>query len=76
LAALIFFVVLFVFLLPLYSFIDYLNQRAARVQLESRREELLTLLASLGDESTGEHIAMSSAKSLESSRKLRRSRPR
>ncbi len=30
------------------------------------------LLASLGDESTGEHIAMSSAKSLESSRKLRR----
>jgi CubicO group peptidase (beta-lactamase class C family) len=66
LAALMFFLGLVVFLLALYSFIYYMNQRAVRVQLEPRREELLTLLASLGDESTGEHVAMTCAKSLES----------
>ena len=35
-----------------------MNQRAVRTQLEPRRQELLTLLASLGDESTGEHATM------------------
>ena len=42
------------FLLVLYGFIYYLNQRAVRRDLEPRRQELLTLLASLGDETTGE----------------------
>ncbi|MCA9015200.1 MAG: hypothetical protein KDA77_07690 [Planctomycetaceae bacterium] len=52
--ALLFFMGLALFLLALYSFIYYLNQRAVRVQLEPRRQELLTLLSSLGDETTGE----------------------
>ena len=38
------------FLLGLYGFVYYLNQRAVRRELEPRRQELLTLLASLGDE--------------------------
>jgi len=48
---------LFAFLLAGYSFIYYLNQRAVRLQLGPRRQELLALLASLGDESIGEHAA-------------------
>jgi CubicO group peptidase (beta-lactamase class C family) len=40
------------FLLVLYGFVYYLNQRAVRRDLEPRREELLTLLATLGDETT------------------------
>jgi len=63
---------LFVFLFTLYYFIYYLNQRAVRLQLEPRRQELLALLASLGDESTGEHAAMNSAKSAKSTGKLKR----
>lgn len=39
------------FVLALYGFIYYLNQYAVRKQLEPRRRELLTLLASLEDES-------------------------
>jgi CubicO group peptidase (beta-lactamase class C family) len=54
LEALIFFAILVVFVLTFYSFIYYLNQRAVRVELEPRRKELLTLLASLGDETTSE----------------------
>src|SRR5262249_41573765 len=38
------------FLLVLYGFVYYLNQRAVRRELEPRREELLTLLTTLGDE--------------------------
>lgn len=57
--ALIFFVILAGFLIALYSFVYYLNQRAVRVQLEPRREELLTLLSSLGDETTGDQIPLS-----------------
>jgi CubicO group peptidase (beta-lactamase class C family) len=40
------------FLLVLYGFLYYLNQRAVRRDLEPRREELLKLLATLGDETT------------------------
>ena len=55
------------------AFIYYLNQRAVRAQLEPRRQELLALLASLGDETTGEeHATTSSAKSVESPGMLRR----
>ena len=54
LAALAFATFLFVFILALYSFIYYLNQRAVRTQLEPRRQELLTLLTSLRDETTSE----------------------
>ncbi|WP_339736119.1 serine hydrolase domain-containing protein [uncultured Gimesia sp.] len=41
-------------LFVIYASIYYLNQRAVRVDLEPRRQELLTLLSSLGDETTGE----------------------
>jgi CubicO group peptidase (beta-lactamase class C family) len=54
LEALIFFLVLAGVVFAIYSFIYYLNQRTVRVELEPRRKELLTLLASLGDESTSE----------------------
>ena len=37
-----------------YASIYYLNQRAVRVELEPRRQELLTLISSLGDETTGD----------------------
>jgi CubicO group peptidase (beta-lactamase class C family) len=43
-----------VFLLVLYGFVYYLNQRAVRRDLVPRREELLTLRASLGDETTSQ----------------------
>lgn len=55
-----------------FCFIDYINQRAVRVQLEPRRQELLALLATIGDESTEEHATASSARSVERSRMLRR----
>jgi len=58
----------FVFLFAVYFFVYWLNQRAVDSDLEPRRQELLTLLASLGDDST----AMSRVKSTQSSRKLRR----
>ena len=35
-------------------FIYWLNQYAVRIQLEPRREELLALVTSLGDETTSE----------------------
>ena len=63
--------ILAVFLFAIYSFIYYLNQRAVRLQLEPRREELVTLLASLGDETTsevsGEYPILMSVKRVECS---------
>jgi hypothetical protein len=40
--------------MSILAFVYYLNQYAVRSGLEPRRQELLTLLTSLGDESTGE----------------------
>ncbi|QDV48007.1 hypothetical protein [Gimesia fumaroli] len=54
LPALISFAVLAGSLLALNVFIYFLNQRAVRLQLEPRRQELLTLLSSLEDETTGD----------------------
>ena len=45
-----------IFLLVLYGFVYWLNQRAVRRTLVPRREELLTLRASLGDETASEHV--------------------
>jgi hypothetical protein len=45
---------LFAFLFAFSAFLDYVNQRAVRVQLEPQRRELLALLNSLGDETTSE----------------------
>ena len=71
LGALIFFLLLVGIVFAMYSFIYYLNQRAVRVELEPRRHELLTLLASLGDETTsevsGEYPILMSAKRVECS---------
>lgn len=63
---------LFVFVAALYSLIDYLNQLAIRSQLGPRRQELIALLASLGDESAAALATMSGAKSVENSRIFRR----
>jgi len=50
------------FVVVLYSFIYFLNQRAVLLLLEPRRQELLTLLNSLRDETTGkganDHVAL------------------
>ena len=63
----------FAFLVVVYSFIDYLNQRAVRLDLEPRRQELLALLVSLGgDDSTEKHTTTSGAKTVENSSVLRR----
>lgn len=62
----------FVFLFALYYFVYWLNQRAVRVQLEPRRQELLALLTSLGEESTAEYAKRSHAQSVNSSAKLKR----
>ncbi len=40
--------------LPVFAAIYWLNQLALRAELEPRRQELQTLLASLKDESLGE----------------------
>jgi hypothetical protein len=44
----------FVVLIAVYYFLYWLNQYAVRTQLEPRRQELLTLLANLKDETTSE----------------------
>lgn len=61
-----------IFLFALYGFTYYLKQRAVRSNLEPRREELLTLLASLGDESTAERAAMHSSQSADGATMLKR----
>jgi hypothetical protein len=48
------FVLLVVVLFVAYGFVYSLNQSGVRSQLEPRRQELLTLLAALRDESTSE----------------------
>lgn len=45
---------IFVFFLALFCFVYYVNQRAVDLTLEPRRQELLTLLASLRDETARE----------------------
>jgi CubicO group peptidase (beta-lactamase class C family) len=68
-----FFIYLAVFLCAVYGFIDHINQRAIRTQLEPRRQELLALLASLGGEDATEGFDTSSdTKSVARSRILRR----
>lgn len=67
----------FVFLVVVLSagfyFIDYINQRAVRTELEPRRQELLALLAGFGgDDSTEERATMNGTESVESSRIFRR----
>jgi CubicO group peptidase (beta-lactamase class C family) len=61
------------FLAVVYGGIYFLNQYAVRRQLEPRREELLSLLVSLGDEGAEEQAALRNAQSAASSRMLRRS---
>lgn len=62
---------LFAILLAVYYFVDYINQRAVRTQLGPRRQELLALLKSLGDETTGEG-SLESTESVASPRIYRR----
>lgn len=42
------------FVVVLYAFLYFLNQREVRKRLDPRRQELLALIASLNDETTGE----------------------
>ena len=65
-------VMLVFFLAVVYGGIYFLNQYAVRRQLEPRRQELLALLVSLGDEAADEQAALRSAQSAASSRMLRR----
>lgn len=62
----------FGFLVAFYSFLDYLNQRAVRLQLEPRRQELLALLADLRDEPAAELATRARDKSFETPRIFRR----
>jgi CubicO group peptidase (beta-lactamase class C family) len=61
-----------VFVVALYCWVYWLNQRAVRLQLEPRRQELLALLASLGDETASEHATTSSSERPKRSARLRR----
>lgn len=63
---------LFFFLAAIYGFIDHVNQRAVRLHIGPRRQELLTLLASLGDESAGGLATTSGEEEVESPRIFRR----
>jgi hypothetical protein len=62
-----------VFLLAVFYFIYYINQRVVRSKYEPRRKELLTLLAGLSDETTsevsGEYPILMSAKRIKCSRR-------
>ncbi|HTU24588.1 MAG TPA: serine hydrolase domain-containing protein [Pirellulales bacterium] len=57
------------FLAGVYYWMYRLNQRAVRTELEPRREELLALLKSLGDDSTAEQAATGGAPSDETTGK-------
>ncbi|HEY4311771.1 MAG TPA: serine hydrolase domain-containing protein [Pirellulales bacterium] len=59
---------LFAFLVTINGFVDYINQRAVRVQLAPRRQELLALLASLDDGPVTE-ISESSSKGINPARR-------
>ncbi|MDA8562991.1 beta-lactamase family protein [Mariniblastus sp.] len=61
-----------VFFPAIFCFLYYTIQRAVRVQLEPRRQELLTLLANFGDESTNQQIANESVEVANSPRLFRR----
>lgn len=63
---------MFLFLAVIYGFIDWLNQRAIRSQLGPRRQELLELLNSLGDESAGDLATTSGEQAIKSPRIFRR----
>jgi len=60
------------FAVALYYLIYCLNQRAVRVQLEPRRQELLALIAGLGDESTGEPTTKASGEGVAKAGMLKR----
>lgn len=64
--------VLLLFLFVVYWLVYQANQRAVRVQLEPRRQELLTLMAELGDDSIAEQSAAMEGRNAGSTRKLRR----
>lgn len=61
-----------IFFVAIFYFLYYINQRAVRVQLEPRRQELLTLLANLGDESIDDRVANQPARIADSPRVVRR----
>jgi CubicO group peptidase (beta-lactamase class C family) len=61
------------FVLVLYGFVYYLNKRAICTWLQPRRQELLTLLVSLGDELTPDIDTLESHQSAYGTHKLRRS---
>ncbi len=65
-------VFVFVFFLAVFYFLYFINQRAVRVELEPRRRELLSLLGSLKDETTGEPVPAIRAKDNECSGNLGR----
>lgn len=50
-----------IFFVAIFYFLYYVNQRAVRLQLEPRRQELLKLLTNLGDESIDDQVANESA---------------
>jgi CubicO group peptidase (beta-lactamase class C family) len=66
--AVLFFAYLCVVVLGVFAFVYYLNQRAVRLQLEPRHQELLALISSLKDDTTsevsGEYPILMSAKSV------------
>ena len=61
-----------IFFVAIFYFLYYVNQRAVRLQLEPRRQELLMLLANLGDESIDDQIANDPVNNANSPRVFRR----
>src|ERR1700722_5763193 len=61
-----------VFLGVVYGMVYLVNQHAVRKQLEPRRQELLSLLLSLGDETAEDEAALRNARNAASSKMLRR----
>ena len=60
------------FFLAVFYFLYYVNQRAVRLQLEPRRQELLTLLTNLGDETANQETATGLGEGADSPRIFRR----